>query len=337
MKILVTGVAGFIGMSLTIKLIKLGHDVIGIDNISKLYDSSLKENRIKNIYKFCPNFQFSKISLTDNSNLKKVFEVNKFDCVINLAAQAGVRYSIQHPKTYIDSNIYGFLNILEGCRHNKIKHLIYASSSSVYGLNVNVPSSEENNTDYPMSLYAATKKSNELMAHAYSNLYNIQTTGLRFFTVYGPWGRPDMAPFIFADALNKGEEIKLFNNGNMFRDFTYIDDVTESIIKLIENPYAKSANFDPKSTDVSYSSSNFRIFNIGNSNPVSIKVFLKELEFAFGKKSVKKLYPMQLGEVHKTYADCSKLENYIKFTPQTSLSLGVKKFVCWFKKYYNIR
>ena len=336
MKILVTGVAGFIGMNLCIRLLKSGFSVVGLDNVSDYYDVSLKENRIKNIFEINSEFNFYKVSLSDTNKLKKIFQTHKFDCVVNLAAQAGVRYSIDHPQAYIESNISGFLNILEECRYNQITHLIYASSSSVYGINESIPSVEHNNTDHPVSLYAATKKSNELMAHAYSNLYSIPTTGLRFFTVYGPWGRPDMAPHIFANALNNGSEIKLFNNGNMIRDFTFIDDVTNAITKLINKVPDTNSKFYTESPNLSVNLCNYKIFNIGNNNPISVKDFIKELEIAFQKKTNKKMYPMQLGDVKQTFADCSKLKDYINFSPQTHLSDGVKRFAEWYKKYYKI-
>ncbi|MDA9114081.1 NAD-dependent epimerase/dehydratase family protein [Alphaproteobacteria bacterium] len=336
MKILVTGVAGFIGMNLCIRLLNSGLKVVGIDNISDYYDVSLKEDRIKKIFQIDREFNFYKVSLSNINKLKQIFENHKFDCVVNLAAQAGVRYSIDHPQAYIESNISGFLNILEECRFNQIKHLIYASSSSVYGMNEVVPSIEHNNTDHPVSLYAATKKSNELMAHAYSNLYSIPTTGLRFFTVYGPWGRPDMAPHIFANALNNGSEIKLFNNGNMIRDFTFIDDVTKAITKLINIEPDTRSEFYNKKPNLGISSSNYKIFNIGNNNPISVKDFIKELEIAFKKKTIKKMYPMQLGDVRQTYADCSKLYNFINFSPKTNIGDGVNEFVKWYKEYYKI-
>ncbi len=336
MKILVTGVAGFIGMNLCIRLIKSGFNVVGLDNISDYYDVSLKEQRIKKIFEIDSNFKFYKASLSDISKLKSIFQIHKFDCVVNLAAQAGVRYSIDQPQAYIASNISGFLNILEECRHNHIKHLIYASSSSVYGLNEAVPSLENYNTDQPISLYAATKKSNELMAHAYSKLYSIPTTGLRFFTVYGPWGRPDMAPHLFANALINGTEIRLFNNGNMIRDFTFIDDVTIAIKKLITKGQNEVNKLENEFDNVNKTMCNYKIFNIGNNNPISLIDFIKELENAFNKKTTKKNYPMQLGDVKKTYSDSTKLRDYIKFSPQTSLVVGVEKFARWYKEFYKI-
>lgn len=339
MKILVTGAAGFIGFHLSKSLLSKGHEVVGIDNINDYYNVNLKfarlnelgiskteaelflNNSISEIYG--NQFSFIRINLEDREELPKVFENNKFDAVCNLAAQAGVRYSIENPETYIDSNVVGFLNILECCRFNKIKHLLYASSSSVYGENKEVPFSTNHNVDYPISLYAATKKSNELMAHTYSHLYNIPTTGLRFFTVYGPWGRPDMAIYLFADAISKKRPIKVFNNGNMSRDFTYIDDIVNGIEILLANPPEKTADKPA-----------YRISNIGNGSPESLGDFIKAIENSFGVEAKKEYLPMQAGDVPQTWADISEIKK-MGYKSTTGIDKGVESFVSWFKKYYK--
>ena len=337
MKILVTGAAGFIGFHLSKSLLSKGHTVIGIDNINDYYDVNLKYARLKELgiireqaekrlntsngFIYKDLFQFVRMNLEDRKNLPLLFKENKFDAVCNLAAQAGVRHSIENPETYIDSNVTGFLNILECCRHHKIKHLLYASSSSVYGENKKVPFSTSDNVDHPISLYAATKKSNELMAHTYSHLFGISTTGLRFFTVYGPWGRPDMAIYLFADAISKNRSIKVFNNGNMSRDFTYIDDIINGIEILLANP--------PKKTDTKPA---YRISNIGNGNPQSLEVFIKAIEKSLGIKAKKEFLPMQAGDVIQTWADVSEL-NKLGYRSYTSIEVGVLKFIDWFKKY----
>ena len=334
MKVLVTGAAGFIGFHLVRKMVAKGYSVCGIDNINDYYDTNLKYARLSELgiekkYAQQPlnevksstiDFSFFKINLEDRVELPKLFKLQKFDIVVNLAAQAGVRYSIENPETYIDSNIVGFLNILECCRHYKIKHLLYASSSSVYGQNKKVPFSVEDNVDYPISLYAATKKSNELMAYTYSHLYNIPTTGLRFFTVYGPWGRPDMAPFLFTDAIINDRPIKVFNNGKMSRDFTYIDDIIEGIEIVIKNP--------PKDIVPKY-----KLANIGNGNPESLFDFIKAIELNIGKEAQKIMLPMQPGDVPQTWADTKDL-NKLGYESKTSMNDGVRKFVDWFKQYY---
>lgn len=338
MKILVTGAAGFIGFHLCYALLEEDVEVIGLDNINNYYDISLKYERLNklgvkrekakewnqpvksNLY---THFTFTRINLEDRITLPLLFEQEKFDIVVNLAAQAGVRYSLENPNSYIDSNIVGFFNILECCRHNNIKHLVYASSSSVYGENTKVPFSENDRVDYPVSLYAATKKSNELMAYSYSHLYNIPTSGLRFFTVYGPWGRPDMAPMLFTDAIMNDKRIKVFNNGNMERDFTYIDDVVKGIKSIIN-----------KGPDLNNEQPYYRILNIGNSKPVKLIDFISILETELGKKAIKDMRPMQPGDVPKTFADISRLEKLLTYKPQTSLQEGIKKFVDWWKNYY---
>ena len=331
MKILVTGTAGFIGYHLAKKLLELGHEVIGYDNINDYYDVNLKYARLQELgisrdnlkdnqllYSTTyPKHKFIKANLEDTETLNNLFETEKFDAVCNLAAQAGVRYSIENPHAYISSNVVGFMNILEACRNYDVKNLSYASSSSVYGLNKSQPFKTTDKTDTPISLYAATKKSNELMAHTYSHLYGIQTTGLRFFTVYGPWGRPDMAPMLFADAITNDRPIKVFNNGEMSRDFTYIDDIIAGIVKVISNP--------------SYSN----IYNIGNNAPLSLMTFIETIEDALGKKAEKNFMPMQDGDVVSTYADVSGLINDFGYKPDTSLEDGIGKFVKWYKEFYG--
>jgi UDP-glucuronate 4-epimerase len=330
MKILVTGTAGFIGYHLAKKLLERGDEVVGIDNINDYYDvnlkyarlnelgidkESIKENSLAISTKY-PKHKFIKASLEDSETINKLFESEKFDAVCNLAAQAGVRYSIENPHAYIQSNVVGFLNILEACRNFGVKNLSYASSSSVYGLNESQPFKTTDKTDTPISLYAATKKSNELMAHTYSHLYGIKTTGLRFFTVYGPWGRPDMAPMLFADAISNDRAIKVFNHGNMSRDFTYIDDIVDGVIKVIDNP------------------SNYNVYNIGNNAPVSLMEFIETLEEALGKKAEKNFMPMQDGDVVSTYADVSGLINDFGYKPDTKLSDGIGEFVKWYREFF---
>jgi UDP-glucuronate 4-epimerase len=337
--ILITGAAGFIGFHLSKKLIKKGYKVVGLDNINSYYDVNLKYARLKELgisyensnlflnksHNSNKSFEFIRMNLEDRKNLAILFKENNFDIVCNLGAQAGVRYSIENPETYIDSNIVGFSNILECCRHNKIEHLLYASSSSVYGENKKVPFSSTDNVDHPISLYAATKKSNELMAHAYSHLYNIPTTGLRLFTVYGPWGRPDMAPVLFADAISKNKTIKVFNNGHMSRDFTYIDDVIKGIEILIRNPPVKVLDRTA-----------YKVYNIGNGNPQSLEEFIKEIEFCLGVVSKKEYLPMQAGDVPQTWADISEIQS-LGYKSSIGIKEGVKKFVEWFTNYNKIK
>lgn len=334
-KILITGAAGFIGFHLSNLLLKNGYDVIGIDNMNDYYDIRLKEGRLS-ILNEKNNFKFYKIDLVDKKNIDYIFEKYKFDYVINLAAQAGVRYSIENPYAYVDSNLIGFMNILESCRNYQVKHLLYASSSSVYGGNKVAPFSTEHQVDHPVSLYAATKKSNELMAHTYSHLYKIPTTGLRFFTVYGPWGRPDMAYFSFTDAIINEKPIKVFNHGKMERDFTYIDDIVEAIYKLIPLVPKPKPEWDEITDKQSESFAPYKIYNIGNNKPVQLEKFISVLEDKIGKKSVKSYMEMQPGDVVRTYADTSDLERAINFKPSTSIEEGLEKFASWYKEFYNI-
>lgn len=331
--ILVTGSAGFIGFHLTKALLSSGFKVIGIDNINDYYEKRLKYTRLKELENFAhknsitQNYKFAKMDICDANDLTKLFTDNNFDIVINLAAQAGVRYSIENPQAYISSNLVGFSHILECCRNFDIKHLFFASSSSVYGMNIKQPFSEDDVTDSPVSLYAATKKSNELLAHSYSHLYHIPITGLRFFTVYGPFGRPDMAYYKFTKAIDSGKAIDVYNNGNMKRDFTYIDDIIQGIMKLISNSLMKDIDND------SHSNSSFQIFNIGNNKPISLRKFISSIEKALGKKARENLKPMQDGDVISTYADIEKINNYCGFVPSTSIEKGMKSFIEWYKEY----
>lgn len=332
--IIITGAAGFIGFHVSKKLLDEKKCVIGLDNINDYYNVQLKEDRLK-ILKGYNEFKFVKASLEDQKKINGVFEQNNIKTVINLAAQPGVRYSIENPRAYIDSNIIGFFNILEACRNHHVKHFIYASSSSVYGGNTKTPFSTLDNVDHPVSLYAATKKSNELMAHTYSHLYNIPTTGLRFFTVYGPWGRPDMAPFIFVKSIISGSPIKVFNYGNMMRDFTYIDDIVEGILKIIDIP--PEENNDWNGQDISSSFAPYKIYNIGNSNSVNLEKFVNTFEKILGKKAIKEYLPIQPGDVQNTCADIDDLENAIGFRPKTLIEEGITNFIEWYKDYYNIK
>lgn len=334
-KIVVTGSSGFIGYHLCSKLLSLGFYVYGIDNMNDYYELTLKESRLKQLETY-NNFSYHRVDIKNTQVLESLFNIIKPSHVINLAAQAGVRYSIENPQAYMDSNISGFLNILEACRKYPVKHLIYASSSSVYGGNSVVPFSTNHNVDHPVSLYAATKKSNELMAHTYSHLYDIPTTGLRFFTVYGPYGRPDMAYFSFTKDIIDGNPIKIFNYGKMERDFTYVDDIIEGIIKLINKPPQKNLNWNDKDGDLSSSFAPYKIYNIGNGSPVKLEKFISILEKKIGKKADKIYIDMQPGDVLKTYADVSDLENKINFKPNTSLEEGLEKFVEWYKEYYKL-
>jgi UDP-glucuronate 4-epimerase len=337
MKILVTGAAGFIGFHTCLKLVRQGHEVYGIDNINDYYDPKLKFDRLNELgfsevesklfknevlsVKF--NFlRFSRIDLVDHESIDNLFKQEQFEVVCNLAAQAGVRYSIENPKAYIDSNISGFLNILEGCRNHKVKHLVYASSSSVYGENKKVPFETTDNVDHPISLYAATKKSNELMAHTYGHLYGFKTTGLRFFTVYGPWGRPDMAYYLFAEAISNDKSIKVFNNGEMERDFTYIDDIVNGVTKIIEK------NINPRE--------HYKIYNIGNNKTESLQDFITTIEEAMGKKAIREMYPMQQGDVPTTFADVDELIKDYNYSPSTAISSGIDSFISWFISYYKL-
>ncbi|MBT3387738.1 MAG: NAD-dependent epimerase [Desulfobacula sp.] len=334
MKILVTGAAGFIGFNLSSRLLKDGHEVYGIDNLNDYYDVSLKKKRLSIVEKQA-GFKFILGDLADREKIKNLFEAYSFDAVINLAAQAGVRYSIENPASYIDSNLVGFGNILEGCRHSGVKHLVYASSSSVYGLNTNMPFSVRHNVDHPISLYAASKKANELMAHTYSYLYKLPTTGLRFFTVYGPWGRPDMALFLFTKAILNNEPIKVFNNGEMQRDFTYIDDIVEGVVRVMNNIPAPDPDWTSDTPNPSASCAPYKLYNIGNNQPVALMAFIKSIEQALGKKAVKKYLPLQPGDVPATYADVNDLIKDTGFKPSTSVEEGINKFVKWYKEYYK--
>ena len=333
-KILVTGAAGFIGFHLAKKLCDENWEVIGLDNLNNYYDVNLKNARLNLLLSYS-NFKFHKLDLADRGSIKKLFEEQKFDFVVNLAAQAGVRYSLENPYAYIDSNLSGFLNILEGCRHNPVKHLIYASSSSVYGANTKMPFSVHDNVDHPVSLYAATKKANELMAHTYSNLYKIPTTGLRFFTVYGPWGRPDMALFIFTKKIAEGKPIDVYNNGKMKRDFTYIDDIVDGIIKLIPNIPEPNPKWDGNDPDSATSFAPYKLYNIGNNQPVELLRFIEVIEEKLGKKAIKNFMPIQPGDVPATYADVDDLIDAVDFKPNTPIENGIAKFVEWYRGYYQ--
>lgn len=334
MKILITGVAGFIGFNLASRLLKEGHEIVGIDNLNDYYDVNLKKTRLSIIEKQ-GSFSFVLGDLSDREKIKTLFETNRFDYVVNLAAQAGVRYSIENPASYVDSNLVGFGNILEGCRHCEVKHLVYASSSSVYGLNTSMPFSVRQNVDHPISLYAASKKANELMAHTYSYLYNLPTTGLRFFTVYGPWGRPDMALFLFTKAILHNEPIKVFNNGNMQRDFTYIDDIVEGVVRVMNNVPEADPDWSSDHPNPSASCVPYKLYNIGNNAPVALMEFVKAIEKALGKEAKKEYLPMQPGDVPATYADVNDLIRDTGFKPSTPIEEGINNFVQWYKKYYQ--
>ena len=331
--VLITGIAGFIGSHLAKKLLKNGYRVIGLDNINDYYDVKLKEDRLKQI----DGIKFYKVDMIDKISVNKIFEKESPDVVVNLAAQAGVRYSIENPMAYIDSNIVGFMNVLEASRHNNIKNFIFASSSSVYGANESYPFSVHDNIDHPLSLYAATKKANELMAHTYSNLYDLPTTGLRFFTVYGPWGRPDMALFKFTKNIIEGKPIDVYNNGDMLRDFTYVDDIVEAISRLVEKPATRNPKWSGKSPDPATSFAPYKVYNIGNNNPVKLLDFIEAIEEHVGKKAIKNMMPLQPGDVPATYANVDALYNDIDFKPQTSIKDGIGEFVQWYMDYYNIK
>ncbi|MFZ3063676.1 MAG: NAD-dependent epimerase [Nitrospirota bacterium] len=333
-KILVTGAAGFIGFSLAKRLIERGDDVVGIDNLNDYYDVNLKKARLAQL-EGRQGFRFIKMSLEDREGILSLFKEERFDKAINLAAQAGVRYSLINPYSYIDSNIVGFVNLLEGCRHNGVKHFVFASSSSVYGANTKMPFSVHDNVDHPVSLYAATKKANELMAHTYSHLYQLPCTGLRFFTVYGPWGRPDMALFLFTKAILEGRPIDVFNYGKMQRDFTYIDDIVEGVIRVADNIPQPDLKWSGDKPDPGASRAPYRIYNIGNNNPVELMRFIEVLEKALGKEAAKNLLPLQLGDVPATYADVDDLVRDVGFKPATSIEDGIKRFVEWYKDYFG--
>ena len=334
-KILVTGTAGFIGFHLSQRLLNEGFEVVGLDNLNDYYDVNLKHGRLKQL-EGRVGFRFVKMDLCEREALAALFGQEKFDSVVNLAAQAGVRYSIQNPYVYIDSNISGFINILEGCRHNGVKHLVYASSSSVYGANTKMPFSVHDNVDHPISLYAATKKANELMAHTYSHLYNLPTTGLRFFTVYGPWGRPDMALFLFARAIIEGRPIDVYNHGLMQRDFTYIDDIVEGVVRVMGKIPEANHDWNGDAANPGTSSAPYRIYNIGNNNPVELIRFIEVLENALGMKAEKRLLPLQPGDVCSTYAVVDDLMRDVGFKPSTSIEEGIGKFVEWYRQFYGV-
>ena len=349
MKILVTGAAGFIGFHVVRCLLERGDDVVGLDNINDYYDVNLKYARLvetginKESIEYgklvrgnrYPLYRFIKLNLEDREELPKLFERERFERVVNLAAQAGVRYSIENPWAYVDSNFIGFVNILECCRYLGIRHLVYASSSSVYGLNANIPFKEDSGIAHPVSLYAATKKSNELMAHVYSHLYGLPTTGLRFFTVYGPWGRPDMSPHLFTRAIMEGQTMKVFNHGDMLRDFTYVDDIVEGVIRVVDRVAVPDEDWNAEIPNPATSSAAYRVYNIGNSTPIKLMDFIRSLEEACGKEAVKEYLPMQPGDVYQTNADTTRLYQEMDYKPRTPLKEGVEKFVRWYKKYYK--
>ena len=335
MKILVTGAAGFIGMTTSLRLLARGDEVVGLDNLNDYYEVSLKENRLARLTGH-PNFRFVKLDVADRPGMEKLFAEEKFEKVIHLAAQAGVRYSLQNPHAYIDSNLVGFTNILEGCRHNKVAHLVYASSSSVYGGNTKMPFSEHDSVDHPVSLYAATKKANELMAHTYSHLYKLPTTGLRFFTVYGPWGRPDMALFLFTKAILEGRPIDVFNHGNMLRDFTYVDDIVEGVIRLLDRTATANPGYVAEEADPATSNVPYRVFNIGNNDPVPLLDFIGAIENALGMKAERRLLPLQDGDVPATFADTALLDDWVGFAPATPIQEGVSRFIAWYRDYYKV-
>jgi len=335
MKILITGAAGFIGSTLARRLLESNYSIVGIDNLNDYYSVSLKESRLELLED--DYFKFYKTDLEDNKIISEIFKKEQPDVVVNLAAQAGVRYSIENPRAYIDSNIVGFMNILEASRHNEVRHLIYASSSSVYGANTSLPFSVHDNIDHPLSLYAATKKANELMAHTYSSLYGIPTTGLRFFTVYGPWGRPDMALFMFTKNIIEGKPIDVFNNGDMMRDFTYVDDIVEAITRLVEKPAQPNPEWTGENPDPGTSYAPYKIYNIGNNSPVLLMDFIEAIEEKIGRKAIKNFMPLQAGDVPATYANVDDLYRDIDFQPETNIKDGVGKFVDWYVNYYGVK
>ena len=335
MTILVTGAAGFIGYHVARCLLDRGDAVVGLDNLNDYYNVSLKHARLARLQSHAA-FRFAKLDLADREGVAGLFAAERPQRIVHLAAQAGVRYSLQNPHAYLDSNLAGFINILEGCRHNGVEHLVYASSSSVYGGNTRMPFSEHDNIDHPVSLYAATKKANELMAHTYSHLFRLPATGLRFFTVYGPWGRPDMALFLFTGAILEGRPIDVFNHGNMVRDFTYIDDIVEGVIRVLDRPAEPDPTFDPARPDPGTSNAPYRVFNIGNSQPTPLNDYIEALEEALGKKAQRNLLPMQPGDVPATSADTTELDRWVGFKPSTPVKEGVRRFVEWYREYYKV-
>jgi UDP-glucuronate 4-epimerase len=334
MKILLTGAAGFIGMATALRLLDRGDIVFGIDNLNDYYDVQLKKDRLARLQPYA-GFRFEKLDVSDRPGVERLFTEGRFDRVIHLAAQAGVRYSLQNPNAYVDSNLVGFMNVLEGCRHTKVQHLVYASSSSIYGGNAKMPFSEHDSVDHPVSLYAATKKANELMAHTYSHLFRLPTTGLRFFTVYGPWGRPDMAPHLFTKAILEGRPIDVFNHGNMQRDFTYIDDITEGVLRALDRVATPSDDYDPLRPDPGTSNAPYRVFNIGNHDSVPLLDFISAFEDVLDIKAQMNLLPLQDGDVPATYADVGALESWTGFSPATDIRTGVANFVAWYRAYYT--
>lgn len=335
MKILVTGAAGFIGMTVALRLLERGDEVVGLDNLNDYYDVALKKRRLERLQDHS-KFQFVKMDVADRPAVAKLFAQQGFERVVHLAAQAGVRYSLQNPHAYIDSNLVGFTNLLEGCRHGGVQHLVYASSSSVYGGNVTMPFSERHSVDHPVSLYAATKKANELMAHTYSHLYGLPTTGLRFFTVYGPWGRPDMALFLFTSAILEDRPIDVFNFGQMRRDFTYVDDIAEGVVRVLDRPATPDQTFNTADPDPATSTAPYRVFNIGNNQPVRLLDFIACLEHALGRKATKRLLPLQDGDVPETYANTEALAQWVDFIPGTTIEQGIGRFVDWYRDYYRV-
>ncbi len=335
MKILLTGAAGFIGSTAALRLLARGDEVVGLDNLNDYYSVQLKQDRLARLTPH-PAFRFVKLDVADRAGMDKLFAEERFDRVIHLAAQAGVRYSLQNPQAYIDSNVVGFMNVLEGCRHNQVQHLVYASSSSVYGGNTKMPFSEHDSVDHPVSMYAATKKANELMAHTYSHLFGLPTTGLRFFTVYGPWGRPDMALFLFTKAILEGRPIDVFNHGHMQRDFTFVDDIVEGVIRVMDRVAEPNPAYTSDTPDPGTSNAPFRVFNIGNHNPVPLLDFIGCIEDALGMKAQKNLLPLQDGDVPATYADVDALRDWVGFTPATDIRSGIGRFVAWYRDYYKV-
>ena len=336
MKVLVTGAAGFIGMHTALRLLARGDEVVGIDNLNDYYDVQLKRDRLKQLEPHAA-FRFVQMDMADRPGMDRLFAEHHFNRAINLAAQPGVRYSLKNPHAYVDSNLVGFVNVLEGCRHHGVEHLVFASSSSVYGANTKMPFSEQDAVDHPVSLYAASKKANELMAHTYSHLYALPTTGLRFFTVYGPWGRPDMSPSLFASAMLAGRAIDVFNEGKMQRDFTYIDDIVEGVVRVLDKIAAADPSFDTAHPSAATSYAPFRIYNIGNHEPIELMTFIETIEKAVGRQAVKNMLPMQPGDVHATYADIDALRAAVGFAPSTPLAVGIGRFVEWYKAYYGSR
>jgi len=336
MKILITGAAGFIGSTLALRLLARGDTVVGVDNLNDYYDVSLKEARLERCRAHA-NFRFERLDIADRPAMERLFREEGFDAVMNLAAQAGVRYSIENPNAYVDANLVGFGNVLEGCRHSGVRHLVFASSSSVYGANTKLPFSEHHNVDHPVSLYAATKKANELMAHSYAHLYGLACTGLRFFTVYGPWGRPDMALFKFTKGILEGTPIPVFNEGRMIRDFTYIDDIVEGVVRVIDTPAVPDPAWSGEAPDPATSYAPFRVFNIGNNQPVELLRYIEVLEACLGRKAQMDLLPMQPGDVSATMADTAELERAVGFRPATTVEEGVAKFVEWYREYYGVK